>query len=70
MNEFSSFSNKNIQMLLEKVAEKMGKTPEQLEKELKAGVYPQQEVENFMKNNSIQDAIKKSGIVGNSNEKG
>ena len=49
-------------MLLNAVAKKMGKTPEQLEHDLKSGNYPTEKVQDFMNSHNIEDVIKSSGM--------
>ena len=61
-NNDNNVSNKQISMLLNAVAKKMGKTPEQLERDLKNGNYPTEKVQDFMNSHNIEDVIKSSGM--------
>lgn len=62
MKNNTGFSNEQVSKMLAMVAEKMGKTPQQLEQELKNGKYPTDQVNEFVKNNDISKVMENKNI--------
>lgn len=58
MKKETNFNQTQINKMLSMVASKMGKTPEQLEQELKQGNYPTEVVNDFSQNNDLGEILK------------
>ena len=67
----NNISKEQLSMLLNSVAKKMGKTPEQLEHDLKNGNYPTDTVKDFMDTHDIGDVLNSRSVQNlfNGNDK-